>query len=138
MDPYEMGGIKLDFENFPDILKETKDEKGKIKIAIVFGSGRFTGANHIGYITDALFVPEIVIGLNYWAIKNRCDLIIKSHLDIDCDNQEYLTEYNFISIGSGRVNKVSKMVQDYFGKGLKVRFVPPNAPTIVSDLSGFV
>lgn len=117
MDPYMLGDKHLSFKEFPDILTKTKDKDGKIKVAFAFGSGRFPMSAHIGYIIDALFVPEMAISLDRWARKKNLDLEIQSGLDVYIDDED-LQEWNIVVIGSPRVNYVAKKLEGFLSKNL--------------------
>lgn len=75
------------------------------KIAFVYGTSRHeTDCLHPGFVSDALYVPEIIEGLrNLYKNKN---LIFKSFLDIDVSDK-IRKDWNIITIGDGEVNNIS-------------------------------
>ena len=128
-------------------LKSKDNEKSKIFQAFVFQGDAKVKLKNKDFIeieyTGKLKEDNTIFDTTDEEIakKNDLDLKIESHLDayinpIDCQ------EYNIIAIGSGRVNKITKMVHKYFEDDededksyLKVRFKRPDTSTIVSDLS---
>lgn len=127
--PYVLGEKNLSFIDFPDILKETRDEGGKINIAFVVGSGRCRVADHASFGTDALFIPEVIGSLKDW---DR-NINVSSYLDIDIFGKEDITEKNLIIIGSGKVNLLTMELLTYFYRALRVRFAHHDVGDIISE-----
>jgi hypothetical protein len=116
--PYILGNKDLSLTGFPDVLTETIDDKGKINIAFVFGSGRYLISDHTSYGTDALIIPEITALLK----DSKSNIDFSSCLDIDIYNTTALKNKNLFLIGSGKVNFVTLKLLERFGDNLKVKF----------------
>lgn len=133
--PYTMGDEQVSFINFPEVLSETQDEDGNIRIAFVFGTGRHEGGEHPAYATDALLIPEVIMLLIRWAIGENLNLLMRSFLDIDLWESQTMSQYNLFLLGSGRVNILTAGVLRGFREELKVRFKYPTVGDICSDCS---
>lgn len=135
LNPYQLAGEELSQQPFPVILANTADE-GKGKFCFAFGSGFHRRAAHVGYITDALYVPEVTTALKELAKLKEIVVDVESYLDIDVINNEKIKQnYNIISVGSGRVNLLTRELIGRFEDSLKVCFVSPNSGDIVSDVT---
>jgi len=135
MNPYLLGKKQLDLTKFPDVLAETKDDDGNIRIAFVYGTGRHEGGEHAAYATDALLIPEVIMLLIRWAMKKNLNLLMSSFLDIDLWESKTMSQYNLFLLGSGKVNILTAKVLETFKKKLKVRFKYPTVGDICSDCS---
>lgn len=135
MNPYMMGDKQLDFAEFPEVLNDTTtDESGRTKLAFVFGAGRHELAAHVGYITDAVMLPELTTLFSHYKWGEKVpDLYMQSFLDIDLWEDNAMGEYNLFLIGSGKVNLLTKKLMETYGEKLKVRFMYPAAGEIVTD-----
>jgi hypothetical protein len=132
--PYVLGEKNLSFTDFPDILKDTSGNDGKINVAVVIGSGRCKVADHTSYGTDAVLVPEILNSLKDWSLKEwKGDIVFSSYLDIDIFGTDDIAEKNLIIIGSGKVNLLTIELLTYFYRALKVRFPHPDKGDIFSE-----
>jgi len=109
----------------------TADERGKIKVKIVVGSGRFIEADHVSYGTDCLGLPEITA-----ALEKIPNIDITSCLDIDVFNTPTLSEENLILSGSGKVNYVTLKLLERFSGTTDFKFNHPVYSTITSSSSG--
>jgi hypothetical protein len=107
-------------------LSEVGKKQGSLDVLAVFGSGRYPGSSgHVGLITDALYLPEIVHDLSNISRQNGIMLTIRSGLDIDILGSDpyakqhppnLLTSTNIISIGTGDINAVTAAIFDAFSK----------------------
>lgn len=93
-----------DLNNVSFWTKHGNEKTKKIPFTIIYPSGRasITGCGHLGLISDALYVPEIIIQLNNICVSQSdyC-LYIRSMLDIDyydevskIRNQELIEDIN--------------------------------------------
>ena len=133
--PYVLGEKTLNFSNFADDLKLTNDDS-TVKFCFVFGSGRSGKSAHVGFITDTINIPEIVLQLAKCAEKDELDIDIKSKFDIDLEREEdkdLLSEYNLLLFGSPNVNCITEKWHDYFQLNLKVRFLPEHGFMAIFD-----
>jgi hypothetical protein len=130
-DPYCLFFEPLDFNRFPEILMDTEDEKGKINVSFVVGSGKYKHSDHISWGTDALYIPEITVALKNWAGNSKKNLRVDISLDIDIYDEgdsSRLMNNNLIIIGSGKVNYVAKKLVEIYGENLRIRFTGLTSP----------
>lgn len=89
------------------------------EIGVVWGTTRHdsTECKHPGYVSDVLYVPELLIKL--FELNKRT--VIKSYLDIDID-VKVLQKQNFIVLGDGEVNYISSKIAMTLAEASKVKY----------------
>jgi len=102
-------------------------EKGKFgnDIAIVWGTTRHSPGDckHPGYISDAMYVPEIIQNIH----KLNKNINFKSFLDIDLTDEDK-KNYNFILCGDGEVNYLAKKILDIYSSVNKIKYFQSDGP----------
>jgi len=128
--PYRLSdGTWLSFSDIYQILGRVIDrEEKKLKLAVIYGSGVGTYGSHAGWITDLLYVPEIISRIALWSLKRGMQLDIVSKLDIDVisdyrvtkeekeEAMKILKDYNLLIVGDGSVNEVYIKVMEQYEK----------------------
>jgi hypothetical protein len=116
------------WDDFPDCLILGDS----FKLKVVYGSWMTDAASTI----DALYTPEIVQMLTYWAQKIKkipIDKILIESL-LDYQTTQVKTE-NMLVIGSGAVNKITSEIMDLYGDSLPIRFLSPLSKNIHSSFT---
>lgn len=134
-EPYSIKKNSISFSRLSKLFSdsppcEIKNGQQILRIGIVYSSGRHEQCTgQIGLVSDALYIPEILLEVNHICLQNSTELSVESFLDIDVSEQQK-RNLNFILTGTGDINMMTAKCMQLYGSKLKVYFDPPNSANI--------